>query len=170
MSETMNLRLINTNTGRKIVLGIVIISTFIALTTTIIFVYAIAGQGQEIPNILQPLIKYHIEFMTLMGIFGFLSGIAFYIILNATLEKQKQTAKANLNTLLKFLDKNDKEIIKLLIEKGGMTTQTEIAKINNMGRLRAHRMVRKLEEKGIIHVEKHGKINMVRLTEELKQN
>ncbi|MEM4257013.1 MAG: winged helix-turn-helix transcriptional regulator, partial [Candidatus Diapherotrites archaeon] len=79
-------------------------------------------------------------------------------------------AKANLNTLLKFLDKNDKEIIKLLIEKGGMTTQTEIAKINNMGRLRAHRIVRKLEEKGIIHIEKYGKINMVRLTEELKQN
>jgi uncharacterized membrane protein len=37
-----------------------------------------------------------------------------------------------------------------------------------MTRLKAHRVVKKLEERKIIHIEKHGKINMVRVVDELK--
>jgi uncharacterized membrane protein len=158
------------DSDRKIVLGLLIISIFIFLITTLIFTFSISGEGNMMPEIFKPVIQYHVEFMVLMGLFGVLSGFVVYNILNSTIEKQKKAAKANANVLLKFLAGDDKAIMKLLLEKGGMTTQTEIAKLNNMGRLRAHRAVRRFEERGIVYVEKHGKINLVRLSEELRQD
>jgi uncharacterized membrane protein len=158
------------DSGRKIVLGLLIISIFIFLITTLIFTFSISGKGEMVPEIFTPVIQYHVEFMVLMGLFGVLSGFVVYKILDSTIEKQKKAAKANLNILLKFLAGDDKAVVKLLLEKGGMTTQTEIAKLNNMGRLRAHRVVRRFEERGIVYIERHGKINLVRLSEDLRQD
>lgn len=56
-----------------------------------------------------------------------------------------------------------------MIDKEGMATQSEIARIPGMSRLKAHRIVKKLEDRGIVHVEKYGKINMIRMVEELKE-
>ena len=155
--------------NKKMVLGFLVISIFIFLTTVLVFVYELSGKPEEIPVMFRPFLQYHIEFMVLMGLFGLFSGIILYSTTNSTIEKQKKMAKANINIILKFLGGDDKSIMQLLLEKGGMTTQSEIANLNNMGRLRAHRAVRKLEDRGIIHTEKHGKINLLRLNEELKQ-
>ena len=154
---------------KKIVLGIIVISTFIFLVTVLVFVYALSSQGENVPDFLSPFLQYHIHFMVLMGLFGVGSGVLVYSLMNRTIEEGQKILKINTEIIMKFLSNEDKEVMKLLLEKGGMTTQSEIAKANNMSRLRAHRAVRKLEERGIIHVEKHGKINMVRLVDELRQ-
>ncbi len=154
---------------QKIVLGILIISVFIFLITVLAFVYALSSEGSRIPQFLSPFLEHHIEFMVLMGVFGVGAGLIVYNILNATIEKQKKTVKANMGILMKFLGKDDREVVSLLLSKGGVTTQSEISRLDGMSRLRAHRVVRKLEYRGIVHVEKNGKINMVRLVDELKE-
>ena len=106
--------------------------------------------------------------MVIMGVFGVGSGLMAYTLLNATLEKQKKMAKANIDIIKKFLSPEDREVVSLLISKDGMTTQSEIAKLPGMSRLKAHRIVKRLEERGIIHVEKYGKLNMLRIVEELR--
>ena len=153
----------------KIILGIVVVSIFIFLTTVLVFVYALSPNPQSIPSFLYPFMEYHIQFMVAMGIFGILSGVLGYSLMKQTIEQQKKVVKTNTDIIFKFLAKEDREVLRLLLEKGGMTTQSEIAKANNMSRLRAHRAVRKLEERGIVHVERHGKINMIRLVDELRQ-
>ncbi len=153
---------------QNILLGLVVVSIFIFLTTVLVFVYALSPNPASIPTFLLPFLQYHIQFMVLMGLFGVFSGVLVYSLMKQTIEQQKKVVKTNTDIILKFLGKEDREVLKLLFEKGGMTTQGEIAKVNNMSRLRAHRAVRKLEERGIIHVERHGKINMVRLVDELK--
>jgi uncharacterized membrane protein len=70
---------------------------------------------------------------------------------------------------MKFLGDDEREIVDLLLRKEGMTTQSEIAKLPGMSRLKAHRIVKKLEDRGIVHVEKYGKINMIRIVDELKK-
>ncbi|VVB66336.1 Winged helix-turn-helix DNA-binding protein [Candidatus Gugararchaeum adminiculabundum] len=153
---------------KEIMLGILVISGFIFLITVLVFVYALAAQGQPIPDFLAIFMQYHIQFMVLMGLFGLGSGLLIYTILNSTIEKQKKAAKTNLDIIMKFLSEQDQEILELLQKKGGMTTQSEIAKLPGMTRLKAHRVVKKLEDSGIIHIEKYGKINMLRIVDELK--
>jgi uncharacterized membrane protein len=106
--------------------------------------------------------------MVIMGLFGVLSGLIMYSILSSTLEKQRRLVKSNVDIIMKFLSSEEKELIRKLIEKGGMTTQSEVAKLQGMSRLKAHRIVKKMESRGIIRVDKHGKINMIRIVDELK--
>jgi len=153
---------------RKIVLALVVVSVFIFLVTVLVFVYALYSQGQQVPVMLQPFMEYHIQFMVLMGAFGLFSGLVVYNILNATIEKQKKLVQANTDIIMKFLTPEDREVIRLLIAKDGMTTQSEIARLPRMSRLKAHRIVKKLEARGIVHVEKYGKINLVRMVDELR--
>ncbi|MFH1785593.1 MAG: winged helix-turn-helix transcriptional regulator [Candidatus Micrarchaeota archaeon] len=154
---------------KKIILGLVTVAIFIFLTTVLAFVFALYSQGQEVPEILNPFIHFHIEFMILMGVFGLLSGLIVYSIMSQTLEKQKQIVKTNTGIIMKFLSGDEREILQLLLTKDGMTTQSEIAKLPGMSRLKAHRIVKKLETRGIIYIEKYGKINMIRIVNELKE-
>jgi uncharacterized membrane protein len=156
------------DTRQTIVLGIVVISIFIFLITVLVFVYAISSEGMNVPDFLRPFMDYHIHFMVMMGLFGVLSGLIVYSLLNATIEKQKQVVKTNMGIIMKFLTDEDREVVLLLLEKEGMTTQSEIARLPGMSRLKAHRVVKKLEDRGIVHVEKYGKINMIRMVGELR--
>lgn len=168
--ETMEFLEIKLDQGKKILSGLLVISVFIFLVTVLVFVYAFSGNPGQIPSIFLPFLQYHIESMLAMGFFGVLSGLIFYSITHSTIQKQEKIAKNTMSILLKFLAGDDKALIQLLLEKGGVTTQSEVAKVNGMGRLRAHRTAKKLEERGIIRVEKHGKMNLLKLSEELKIN
>jgi uncharacterized membrane protein len=154
---------------KKIILGITTVAIFIFLTTVLAFVFALYSQGQEVPELLAPFIHHHIEFMLLMGIFGLLSGLIVYSIMTQTLEKQKKIVKTNTDIIMKFLGHDEREVLQLLLTKDGMTTQSEIAKLPGMSRLKAHRITKKLESRGIIYIEKYGKINMLRIVDELKE-
>ena len=153
---------------QKIIFGIVVVSLFIFLVTVLVFVYALSSEGLEVPPLFKPFLEHHIHFMVIMGLFGVLSGLIMYSILSSTLEKQRKLVKSNVNIIMKFLGKDEREIISKLLEKDGMTTQSEIAKLQGMSRLKAHRIVKKLESRGIVRVDKHGKINMIRIVDELK--
>ncbi|MCI0504464.1 hypothetical protein L0Y65_07220 [Candidatus Micrarchaeota archaeon] len=153
---------------KDIVLGLIVISVFIFLITVLVFAYAISAQGMEVPGLLRPFMDYHAHFMVVMGLFGVLSGLIVYSLLNATIEKQKHAVRTNMGIIMKFLAEEDREVVRLLLEKEGMTTQSEIARLPGMSRLKAHRAVKKLEGRGIVHVEKYGKINMIRVVDELK--
>lgn len=153
---------------KKIVLGLIIVSTFIFLVTVLVFVYVLSTKGEDVPDLFRPFIQHHVHFMVLMGFFGVFSGVVVYSILNSTIEKQKKLVKTNMGIIMKFLGPDDRQAMRVLLEKGGSTTQSEIASHNGMTRLKAHRIVRRLEDRGVIHVEKHGKLNIVRLVDELK--
>src|SRR3989344_5957181 len=135
----------------------------IFLVTVLVFVYVLSAQGQAVPDIFRPFIDHHVHFMVIMGLFGVVSGIVVSSVMSSTIEREKKVVKANTEIIMKFLGQEDREVLKLLLNKGGITTQGEISALPGMTRLKAHRVVSKLEERGIVHVEKHGKVNMVRL-------
>jgi len=154
---------------KKIVAGLIVVSIFIFLITVLVLVFSLYSVGQPVPGILQPIMQYHVQFMVLMGLFGLGSGLIVYSLLNTQLEKQKQVVKTNMDIIMKFLTPEDREVLRLLLDKEGMTTQSEIARLPGMSRLKAHRIVKKLEGRGIVHVEKYGKINMIRMVDELRE-
>ncbi len=154
---------------KKIALAVFILSSFIFLVTALVFVYYLYSQGQAVPAFLEIFVQYHIEFMVIMGLLGVGSGLMLYYISTVSLERQEKKVRMNTELIMRFLTEEDRQIIRLLNEKGGMTTQSEIAKLPKMSRLRAHRAVKRLEEQALIQVHKHGKVNMIQLINELRQ-
>jgi len=89
-------------------------------------------------------------------------------------EKQPPTSSSLENamvqsTLLKFLNYHENQVMKKLIEHDGMVLQSEISRIPSMGKVKAHRVLQDLEQKGIIKKEPYGKTNRILLDETIKK-
>ncbi len=81
------------------------------------------------------------------------------------LEKELKT-KRNVRKLLELLPEDERKIIEKLLEKDYIL-QSEISE--ELGKVKAHRVIKKLEERGIIERSKHGKTYIIRLKKEYKQ-
>jgi len=156
------------NKNAKIVLGIAIIIGFVVLVGVLTFSYTTVMQGGQLNSISALIMEHHVEFMLLTSFLGILVGAGVYYLLKEEVAQKETDAVNSTMLLLKFLSEEEREIIILLSEKDGMTTQAEISKLPGMTRLKAHRLVDKMEKKGLIFVEKYGKVNMIRLVDELK--
>jgi len=71
--------------------------------------------------------------------------------------------------LLNTLNYQERQIIKKLTEKKGMVLQSEISRMNNIGKVKAHRTIKDLERKGIIKMERYGNTNRILLKEDIKK-
>jgi len=72
-------------------------------------------------------------------------------------------------TILNFLSYNEKKLINKLIEQKGTALQSEISRMEGMGKVKTHRIVKDLERKGVITVEKYGNTNRINLTDNLRK-
>ena len=72
-------------------------------------------------------------------------------------------------TILNFLSYNEKKLINKLIEQKGTALQSEISRIEGLGKVKTHRLVKDLERKGVITVEKYGNTNRINLSDNLKK-
>jgi uncharacterized membrane protein len=88
---------------------------------------------------------------------------------NADLVKTSVQDKEVQRTMLKFLNYNENRVMKKLIEHDGSLLQSEISRMPNMGKVKAHRVLQELEKKGIISKEQYGKTNRIVLDEVIKQ-
>ena len=55
-----------------------------------------------------------------------------------------------------------------VLDENGKAMQYELAHLQGMTRLKAHRIVSRLESQGIIAVERIGKVNAIKLVEEVR--
>ncbi|MFH1012911.1 MAG: hypothetical protein V1769_00185, partial [Thermoplasmatota archaeon] len=67
--------------------------------------------------------------------------------------------------LLKFLNYNENLVMKKLIDNKGSLLQSEISRMPNMGKVKAHRILNDMKTKGLIRIEPHGKTNYVSLSD-----
>lgn len=71
--------------------------------------------------------------------------------------------------ILRFLNYNENQVLKKLIEHKGIVLQSEISRIPSMGKVKAHRVLQDLIHKGIIIKEPYGKTNRIVLQQPLKK-
>lgn len=69
--------------------------------------------------------------------------------------------------LLKFLNYNENRVMKTLIENSGTILQSEISRLPNMGKVKAHRTLNDMKTKGLIDLEPYGKTNKISLTSDV---
>ena len=47
--------------------------------------------------------------------------------------------------------------------------QSEISRIEGIGKLKSHRILQRLSDRGVIEIEKHGKTNIIRLAKNIRE-
>ncbi len=158
--------------NKRILAAIAIVSGFLLLVAALLASYYL-GPGQS-PDWFRPFIQYHVEFMVALALLGILVGMAIAYLAFEKVEQVSAESKVNAEMMLGFLSADERKAVNYLVQNGGRAYQNEISRIEGMSRLRAHRVVQKLEEKKIVHAERHGKANKLQLADAifdaLKQN
>ena len=98
---------------------------------------------------------------------GLLVGIVVYYIMSDTVIKQEKSLEKNTKIILKFLTPQERKVIETLIENHGKLQQYELSHLPGLNKLKTHRILVNLEQKGIIQKERLGKINKIVLNKEL---
>ena len=107
--------------------------------------------------------------LILLSIFGvFIGSLAFYLI-SGKYEKKIKTMNKDIKATFKFLEPEERIILKELIRNKGVSTQSSIAKNTTLNRVQVYRTLRSLENKGIIKKEDSGRTNKIILDKELKE-
>ncbi|MCK5629209.1 MAG: hypothetical protein KAI26_01210 [Nanoarchaeota archaeon] len=174
--------------NRKIILGIGIVISFALLIFSISLYFnyqhdlrqesrldheLISGMSsEEIIELLdqrkaeQP--QFHSYYLLpFVAFIGLLIGTLVYYIMSDKIIHQEQSLKKNSKIILNFLTGQEKKVIETLMENEGKVQQYELSHLPNLNKLKTHRILVNLEQKGIIHKEKLGKINKIVLNKEL---
>jgi len=83
--------------------------------------------------------------------------------------KKKSMKLNNKDIIFRFLNLNERKVIKKLVESKDTVLQSEINLMEGMTKLKTHRAVRDLERKSIIKTEAYGKTNRIFLSKEIKE-
>jgi uncharacterized membrane protein len=94
----------------------------------------------------------------------FIGGIVYYL-LSLQIKQRDRALEFNLETIMKFLDGDEKEVLNQIKKNNGKMLQSNISKIS---RLRAHRAIKKLSEKNIILLEKIGRENKLEINKKFE--
>lgn len=159
---------VNVVSNKRIAMVIALICALIFLLFIMVFTYQLPPGGSFLEPFITALLGHHTELMIFMGIFGVLVGASVFYLMSDKVEKKGLEAKAARDLLLKFLSRDDKLIVTELLARNGRIYQSEIAHLPNMTRLKAHRLVGKLEQMGVVMVKPVGKMRSVELKEDLK--
>ena len=89
-------------------------------------------------------------------------------VLSKNKSKQKNENSTNRQSVLKLLSTGEQLVLDKLIEGNGSVMQAEISRDGRMTKLKAHRAIKSLEQKGIITKESYGKTNKLVLNEDTK--
>ena len=107
---------------------------------------------------------YLIPFIAFIGL---LIGTVVYYIMSDKVVHQEQTLEKNTNIILKFLTGQERKVIETLLENDGKVQQYELSHLPNLNKVKTHRILFNLEQKGVISKERLGKINKIVLNKEL---
>ncbi|NYZ79517.1 hypothetical protein H0N99_05205 [Candidatus Micrarchaeota archaeon] len=100
---------------------------------------------------------------------GFVLGAAAFYFFTENKKVEYVEVKPNPEAVLKLLSKEERKVVSKIVEEGGKALQSEISLLDGMGKVKAHRIIDRLVDRGIIEKEQHGKTNLVKLSKELKE-
>ena len=97
-----------------------------------------------------------------IGAGAILGAIALYMFY----ERTAPVSKADV--ALSLMEGDERAVVGRIVEEGGRVTQSEISKVKGLGKVKAHRVLERLEKRGILAKEQYGKTNMVKLSEKYR--
>ncbi len=100
---------------------------------------------------------------------GVVIGAVVFFFMTSKLEDKKKDIGKVTQTLIQFLNKDEKKIVEKILENNGKAFQSEISRIEGIGKLKSHRILLRLSDRNVIEIEKHGKTNIIKLKKNIKE-
>ena len=178
----------DTKNDRNIILGISIVISFALLIFSISLYYnyqhELRQESKLSPESVESMsneeIKAFLEerrvaeptfhcfyLLPFIAFIGLLVGTLVYYIMSDKIIQKEQSLQKNTKVILNFLTGQEKKVIETLMENEGKVQQYELSHLPNLNKLKTHRILINLEQKGVLHKEKLGKINKIVLNKEL---
>ncbi len=108
-----------------------------------------------------------INLIPLIIVIGFLFGLAvsyFYF------EKKIEVPAPSPNradALTSLLQTSERKVVAKIMEKGGEALQSEVSRVEGIGKVKAHRVIERLVKRGVLEKEQLGKTNVLRLRKDI---
>ncbi|MBS3061070.1 MAG: hypothetical protein J4215_00645 [Candidatus Diapherotrites archaeon] len=99
---------------------------------------------------------------------GIVIGAAVFFFMSSRLDTQQKDLKKVTDALVQFLGKDEKLVVQKLLENDGKVLQAEVSHIEGIGKLKSHRIIQRLMDRGVIERETYGKTNIIKLNPGLK--
>ena len=117
-------------------------------------------------------LPFYIPLSTLLFLFTVLvtvTGIIYFLLLPEMKNYVSGNGVGAASLVLKTLKTDERIVVTVLNAHGGAYLQKYISKESGLSRLKTHRVVAALSERGIVSVEKQGNTNMITLSKWFKE-
>lgn len=110
-----------------------------------------------------------IAYLPAMIVVGFIFGVvAAYFYFERKIELPVPSVDKK-KAFLSLLQPSERKIIGKIVEKGGEALQSEISRVEGVGKVKAHRVIERLVKRGVLEKEQMGKTNILRLRKDIKE-
>jgi len=110
-----------------------------------------------------------IDFVPVFILGGIAIGAVLFFFMSSKLEDKQKEIKKITETIVQFLNKDEKTIVQKIFENNGKVFQSDISRIEGIGKLKSHRILQKLSDRRVIEIEKYGKTNIVKLPKNIQE-
>jgi uncharacterized membrane protein len=141
--------------------------TFTLLFVLAVFLTVVSYYYHPAEGILSLFARFHFEAMLIIALGGVIVGASGMALLSKELRQTTQSLHENTQLLVSFLTPEERACVQLLQEKEGKCYQHELAKLPGMTRLKAHRLVQRLQDRKLIVVHEMGKARLLELSKSL---
>ena len=100
---------------------------------------------------------------------GIMAGVGTFYYMSGKVVQKDVLLKKNTETILRFLSREERLVVNKLVEGKGRALQSEITRIPELGKVKSHRIIGRLIERGVLEKEDFGKTNMVRLSKDVME-
>lgn len=167
---------------KHVIAGLIVLSFALLILSSVIYISKVRNERQIDPLELESktkeqIIQYvyekqattHLPFYYIIPIFSFFGiviGALVYYVMNEDLEKKQKTIEYNTEVILKLLNPEERRVIKKIVENSGKIQQVEITYMEGFTKVKSHRIVESLVNKGILFKESMGKMRMIRMNDD----
>jgi len=141
--------------------------TLLAIFAIIISIVTFQARNTPTTGIWNFLVIHHLWIMIITIFLSLGYGFFWAVVLLKRVEVEKSTSKDILSIVLSFLSSEESLVIKHLVANNGESTQANIARLSNMGSVKALRTVQKMQEKTLVEIVKEGKVRRIVLKENI---
>lgn len=98
---------------------------------------------------------------------GLFIGGASYYLMAIHLSREERHHRAGLAKALRFLAPEERKVVEALAKAKAPTRQRDLERATSIHRVQIHRIVRRLESRGIVETRREGRVSVVRLDDDL---
>ncbi len=105
---------------------------------------------------------YHLVPLFILA--GIIIGALVFFFMTTKIDDKKKDLEQATKVIIQFLNADEKKVVERIIREKGKALQSEITRIEGLGKVKSHRILQRLLDRGVIEIEGHGKTNIVRFS------